>query len=90
VKGLPAKPISGTSPASARRTWATGIEHVAQMFIRVRDRQIADLPLLAQRAREARALSFDELQTQPHRIRYRQYVGEHDRCIEASEPAAAA
>ena len=81
MNGLPAKPISGTRPASARLISRDGVEHVAQLR-HVGDVERADRRVVRCRAREARALAFGERQAETHRVGNGEDVGEQDRGVE--------
>ncbi|EXI84795.1 MAG: hypothetical protein AW12_02384 [Candidatus Accumulibacter sp. BA-94] len=59
-----------------------GIHHVAQVVPGVRCAEVANRPLLAQRALEARAFAVGEVEAEPHRIRDGEDVGKEDRRVE--------
>ena len=62
--------------------FANGVEHIAQMHGRIRRRQIADRPFLAQRPLEAGAFPFGEVQAEAHGIGDGQNVRKQDGGIE--------
>ena len=81
MNGLPAKPISGTRPASARLISRDGVEHVAQPR-HVGHGERCDRASSRIGARESRAFALGERQAEAHRVGHGQDVGEQDRRIE--------
>jgi hypothetical protein len=67
-----------------------GIEYITQRFARIRYFQRVDCSFIADRSFEFGALALGEIQAEAHGIGHGQNVGEQDRGIRETVPAAAA
>ena len=82
MNGLPEKSDQRDAAIDRLAYLRHGIGDVAQFLADVGHAQRLDRSFVAQRALELRAFSVGKIQSQPHRIRHGQDIGEQDRGIE--------
>ena len=86
VNGAPAKPISGTRPASCRLDEADRLEDRRQALARLERGERVDVGLGPDRPLDPRPVALDEVEGEAHGLERQQEVGEDDGGIERQAP----
>ena len=81
VNGAPAKPISGTRPASSRLICRIASSTCASASRGSNRRTRVDVGLAAQRVLDRRTFAVDEVEADAHRLERQQQIGEQNRGV---------
>ena len=79
----PGKTDQGDGTAKRAAYLPHRVKHIAQMFRRVGNLQVANFPLFAQRPLKTGSFALQKMQAQAHRVGDRQDIREHDGSVES-------